>query len=100
MHAAHCWGLGHLSTLPPPPSSFSPPPTPLHPLQFPYEEDLRVPFFIRGPGIMPGTRLPPSVFQGQMVDIAPTIMQLAGGQELQLHTISQLGGGGAGAGSH
>ena len=39
-----------------------------------------MPFYIRGPGIKPGTRLSGDVFQGLMVDIAPTIVQLAGEQ--------------------
>ena len=44
----------------------------------PYEFDIRVPFFIRGPGIQPNTTLS---FVAAMVDVAPTIMSLAGGTE-------------------
>ena len=42
-----------------------------------YEEDIRVPLLVRGPGIQPGTTI------NQMtanIDIAPTITDLAGGQ--------------------
>ena len=41
-----------------------------------YENDLRIPFFIRGPGIVAG-----SVFDGlaSNVDVMPTLLELAGG---------------------
>lgn len=45
--------------------------------RLPYEEDTRVPLFIRGPGI------PPRSVNNDlttMVDLAPTILKLAGGQ--------------------
>lgn len=41
-----------------------------------YEEDTLVPFFIRGPGIPAGSS---SRQLATMVDIAPTMVQLAGG---------------------
>ncbi|PNW88050.1 hypothetical protein CHLRE_01g012126v5 [Chlamydomonas reinhardtii] len=41
----------------------------------PIEEDVRVPFFIRGPGIPAGQVLP---YQANLVDLAPTILALAG----------------------
>ena len=41
----------------------------------PYEHIIRVPFFIRGPGIMEGANLP---FMASMVDVLPTIAELAG----------------------
>ncbi len=40
------------------------------------EEDIHVPFYIRGPGIPAGRLLP---HQGNMVDMAPTVLALAGG---------------------
>ena len=42
----------------------------------PYEHDLRIPMFIRGPGIRPGSVLPEAF--GTNVDVAPTILALAG----------------------
>ncbi|GFR41740.1 hypothetical protein Agub_g2493 [Astrephomene gubernaculifera] len=39
------------------------------------EEDVRLPFFIRGPGVPAGQVLP---VQGNLIDIAPTILTLAG----------------------
>ena len=42
-----------------------------------YEEDVKVPFLIRGPGIKPGQ---PSGYQASNVDIAPTLVVLAGGK--------------------
>ncbi|KAG2492464.1 hypothetical protein HYH03_009405 [Edaphochlamys debaryana] len=41
----------------------------------PIEEDVRVPLYVRGPGIPAGAVLP---YQGNMVDLAPTILALAG----------------------
>ncbi|KAG2497998.1 hypothetical protein HYH03_004257 [Edaphochlamys debaryana] len=43
----------------------------------PWEEDVRVPFFIRGPGIPRGVV---SDYQTTMVDVPATIMQLAGAE--------------------
>ena len=45
-----------------------------------YENDLRIPFLIRGPGIAPG-----STFRGlaTQVDVMPTLLDLAGGVESQ-----------------
>ena len=42
----------------------------------PYEEDVRVPFYMRGPGIRPGTI---SDYMASMVDLTATIVELAGG---------------------
>ncbi|KAG2498000.1 hypothetical protein HYH03_004259 [Edaphochlamys debaryana] len=42
---------------------------------FPWEEDIRVPFFVRGPGLPRGVV---SDYQTTMVDVPATIMQLAG----------------------
>jgi len=41
----------------------------------PYETDIRVPFYIRGPGIKPGTHLTDMIAN---IDIAPTLVDLAG----------------------
>merc|ERR1712118_144835 len=41
----------------------------------PYDTDIRIPLFIRGPGIKAGTQLDEMVAN---VDIAPTILELAG----------------------
>lgn len=41
----------------------------------PYETDIRVPFYIRGPGIKPGTKLTEMIAN---IDIAPTLLELAG----------------------
>ena len=46
----------------------------------PYEHDIRVPFSIRGPGIAAGTSFD---FVAGMVDLAPTILSLAGGKPLE-----------------
>ncbi len=43
---------------------------------FCYEEDVRIPFLIRGPGIEPGSV---SHFQATITDLPATIMALAGG---------------------
>jgi len=42
-----------------------------------YEEDIHVPFMIRGPGIQPGTVVTPMIAN---IDVAPTIAELAGAQ--------------------
>jgi arylsulfatase A-like enzyme len=41
----------------------------------PYETDIRVPFFARGPGIAPGTRISQMISN---IDIGPTLCDLAG----------------------
>lgn len=41
----------------------------------PYDTDIRIPFYIKGPGVAEGLSLPQVT---GMVDIPPTIMQLAG----------------------
>merc|ERR1712216_274144 len=41
----------------------------------PYETDIRIPLYIRGPGIRPGTKLDSMVMN---IDIAPTLLDLAG----------------------
>ena len=41
----------------------------------PYDVDVRIPFYIAGPGIAPGGRFD---FMASMVDIAPTLIDLAG----------------------
>jgi N-acetylglucosamine-6-sulfatase len=43
--------------------------------QHPYESDVHIPFFARGPGIMPGTRL---TELGANIDITPTFIDIAG----------------------
>jgi len=43
--------------------------------QHPYESDVHIPFFARGPGIAPGTRL---TALGSNIDIAPTFIDIAG----------------------
>mgnify|MGYP002261415993 CR=1 FL=1 len=40
---------------------------------WPYETDTRIPFWIRGPGIAPGTELD---VLGVNMDIAPTLLQV------------------------
>ncbi len=42
---------------------------------FPYEENVRVPLVVRGPGVEPGARSPALVSN---VDLAPTILDIAG----------------------
>ena len=42
---------------------------------WPYETDCRIPFYMRGPGIAPGTKLD---VMGVNMDIAPTLLSLAG----------------------
>ncbi|PNH01119.1 Arylsulfatase [Tetrabaena socialis] len=42
----------------------------------PYEEDIRVPFYMRGPGVPPGLVSP---YMGTMVDITSTLIALGGG---------------------
>ena len=42
---------------------------------FVYQSTLRVPFFVRGPGVAPGTRLATTV---QLVDVFPTALDLLG----------------------
>lgn len=43
--------------------------------QHPYESDVHIPFFARGPGISPGTMLSAL---GSNIDIAPTFIDIAG----------------------
>lgn len=43
--------------------------------QHPYESDVHIPFFARGPGIAPGTML---TALGSNIDIAPTFIDIAG----------------------
>ena len=50
----------------------------------PYENDVRVPFMIRGPGIAAGSTLP---FLGTHVDIMPTLLGLIGGGDETTNTI-------------
>ena len=42
---------------------------------WPYETDVRIPFFVRGPGIAAGQKLG---LLGLNLDIAPTLLALAG----------------------
>ena len=46
----------------------------------PYEHDIRVPFYVVGPGIPMGKKFD---FVSGMVDVAPTILSLGGGQPLE-----------------
>ena len=41
----------------------------------PYETDIRVPLFIKGPGITPGTKITEMVAN---IDVSPTLLDLAG----------------------
>ena len=50
----------------------------------PYEHDIRVPFYIRGPGIPPSSTFG---FVAGMVDVAPTIVSLAGGSAKAFETM-------------
>ena len=43
--------------------------------EHPYETDVHIPFFMRGPGIVPGTRLTALTAN---IDIAPTLIEIAG----------------------
>lgn len=43
--------------------------------EHPYETDVHIPFFARGPGIAPGTRI---TALGSNIDIAPTFIDIAG----------------------
>jgi N-acetylglucosamine-6-sulfatase len=43
----------------------------------PYEEDIFVPLYVRGPGIQPGTIIPELTVN---IDLAPTFLELAGGK--------------------
>jgi len=65
----------------------------------PYETDIRIPLFIKGPGIAPGTVLNEMVAN---IDVAPTLLDLAGipiptimdGMSLKPLLISSAGGAG------
>lgn len=69
------------------------------PLQaLPLEEDVRVPLFIRGPGVQAGML---DATQTNLIDIAPTLLTLAGGSAQQGRdgtgwdeTGERIGGGG------
>ena len=50
----------------------------------PYEHDIRVPFYVRGPAVPPNASLS---FVASMVDIAPTVIDLAGGDSEAIKTI-------------
>eukprot|EP00316_Scyphosphaera_apsteinii_P023593 CAMPEP_0119331290 /NCGR_PEP_ID=MMETSP1333-20130426/80277_1 /TAXON_ID=418940 /ORGANISM="Scyphosphaera apsteinii, Strain RCC1455" /LENGTH=595 /DNA_ID=CAMNT_0007340855 /DNA_START=21 /DNA_END=1808 /DNA_ORIENTATION=- len=43
--------------------------------EHPYETDVHIPFFMRGPGIVPGTRIAALTSN---IDIAPTLIEIAG----------------------
>ena len=50
----------------------------------PYEHDIRVPFYIRGPGIPPSSSFN---FVAGMIDVAPTVVSLAGGSSEAFETM-------------
>lgn len=55
----------------------------------PYEEDVRVPLFIRGPGLAAGRR---TDYQATMVDLPATILALAGAASaIQAHLVRVAG---------
>ena len=53
---------------------------------FTYQSTLRVPFFVRGPGVAPGTRIATTV---RLVDIFPTALDLLGVRPLAVTTAGQ-----------
>jgi hypothetical protein len=55
--------------------------------QHPYETDVHIPFFARGPGIAPGTRVSAL---GSNVDIGPTFLDIAGLPANPLHDGASL----------
>jgi len=67
-----------------------------------FENDIRVPFYVRGPGVAKGVELPSVLVNN--VDLAPTILELAGvdagaGALDGRSFAGQLGGGGGGGGA-
>ena len=55
--------------------------------QHPYESDVHIPFFARGPGIAPGTTLGAL---GSNIDIGPTLLEIAGLPPNPLHDGASL----------